>query len=286
MSSSLPLTPDDIRSTLATERLGRQLRLHQSLMSTNSEAMSLAQQGAEDGTVVAAESQTAGRGRHARIWFSPPGLNLYCSVIVRGLGDKLTLADWLSWVPLTTALAVAEAVHTVAAISLDLKWPNDLLLDEHKVGGILCESSLTSPDNPVVVIGIGLNVNVPRDLFPEDLRPIATSLFESTHRLIDRNRLLAQLLQELEESLDELRAHGPSRLLQAYQHRCTTLGRQVRVDLGGGEELLGTAVAITADGALQVKPSSGANGKSQPLIEIRAGDVIHVRRWRNGPDAK
>jgi BirA family transcriptional regulator, biotin operon repressor / biotin---[acetyl-CoA-carboxylase] ligase len=286
VSSSLPLTPDDIRSTLATKRLGRQLHLHQNLASTNSEAMSLAQQGAEDGTVVATESQTAGRGRHARTWFSPPGLNLYCSVIVRGLGEKLTLADWLSWVPLTTALAVAEAVHTVAGISLDLKWPNDLLLDDRKAGGILCESSLTGPDNPVVVIGIGLNVNMSQDLFPDELRPIAASLFESTHRPVDRNRLLAQLLQDLEESLDELRAHGPSRLLQAYQRRCTTLGRQVRVDLGGGEELLGTAVAITADGALQVSPSADAAGMGKPLLEVRAGDVIHVRRWRNGRNTK
>lgn len=188
------------------------------------------------------------------------------------------MADWLSWVPLTTALAVAEAVQTVAAISLALKWPNDLLLDEQKVGGILCESSLTTPTNPIVVIGIGLNVNVPHEAFPDELRPIATSLFESSHRLIDRNRLLAQLLLELEQGLDELRDHGPSRLLQAYTHRCTTLGRQVRVILGADEELLGTAVAITADGTLQVKLSADAPGTDKaPLIDVRAGDVIHVR---------
>jgi BirA family biotin operon repressor/biotin-[acetyl-CoA-carboxylase] ligase len=277
VSSSSPLTLNDIRSTLATKCLGQHLHIHQNLTSTNSEAMTLAQSGAKDGTVVVAESQSAGRGRHARTWFSPPGLNLYCSVIVRGLGQGLTLADWLSWVPLTTALAVTEAVQEVAAISLALKWPNDLLLDERKVGGILCESSLAIPDNPVVVIGIGLNVNVPLALFPDELRPIATSLFESSYRLIDRNRLLAQLLLDLEQSLDELRDHGPSRLLQAYQRRCTTLGRQVRVILGADEELLGTAVAITADGTLQVKPSADAGGMDKALVDVRAGDVIHVR---------
>ncbi|MEK7305355.1 MAG: biotin--[acetyl-CoA-carboxylase] ligase [Nitrospirota bacterium] len=278
MVSSSPLRSDDIRSTLATRRLGQHLHIHQSLTSTNSEAMTLAQNGAEDGTVVAAESQSAGRGRHARTWFSPPGLNLYCSIIVRGLGQGLSLADWLSWVPLTTALAATEAVQEVAAISLALKWPNDLLLDERKVGGILCESSLAIPDNPVVVIGIGLNVNVPHEMFPDELRPIATSLIESSHRLIDRNRLLAQLLLDVEQSLDELRAHGPSRLLQAYQRRCTTLGRQVRVILGANEELLGTAVAITADGTLQVRPSPGSPGTDKALlIDVRAGDVIHVR---------
>ncbi|MBX9660778.1 MAG: biotin--[acetyl-CoA-carboxylase] ligase [Nitrospiraceae bacterium] len=277
MASSSPLTLDDIRSTLATKRVGHHLYLHHSLSSTNSEAMVLAQSGAEDGTVVVAESQSAGRGRQTRTWFSPPGLNLYCSIIVRGVGRGLSLADWLSWVPLTTALAVAEAVQEVAATSVALKWPNDLLLDERKVGGILCESSLTSPDNPVVVIGIGLNVNVPRELFPDELRPIATSLFESTHRLVDRNRLLAQLLMEMEQSLDELRAQGPSRLRQAYQHRCTTLGRNVRVILGADEEILGTAVAITADGTLQIRPSADAAGTDKPLVDVRAGDVIHVR---------
>ncbi|MCS6293905.1 MAG: biotin--[acetyl-CoA-carboxylase] ligase [Nitrospira sp.] len=278
MVSSSPLRPDDIRSTLATRLLGQHLHIHQSLPSTNSEAMTLAQNGAEDGTVVVAETQSAGRGRHARTWFSPPGLNLYCSIIVRGLGQGLSLAEWLSWIPLTTALAVAEAVQEVAATSLALKWPNDLLLDERKVGGILCESSLAAPANPIVVIGIGLNVNVPRELFPDELRPIATSLFESSHRLIDRNRLLAQLLLDLEQSLDELRDHGPSRLLQAYQRRCTTLGRQVRVVLGANEELLGTAVAIAADGTLQVRPFTEVSGTDKaPLIDIRAGDVIHVK---------
>jgi len=278
VSTSPPLTIDDIRSTLATRRLGQHLHIHQNLTSTNAAAMALAQDGAEDGTAVVAESQSAGRGRHARTWFSPSGLNLYCSIIVRGLGKGLSLADWLSWVPLTTALAVAEAVQTVAAISLALKWPNDLLLEDRKAGGILCESSLTSPGNPVVVIGIGLNVNVHGDMFPDELRPIATSLFESTHRLIDRNRLLAQLLLELEQSLDELRAHGPSRLLQAYQRRCTTLGRQVRVALAANEELIGTAVAVTADGTLQVRPSpENPSENNAPLVNVRAGDVIHVR---------
>jgi len=277
-ATSPPLTFDDIRSTLATKRLGQHLHIHQILTSTNSEAMTLAQNGAEDGTVVVAESQSAGRGRHARTWFSPPGLNLYCSIIVRGLGRGLSLADWLSWVPLTTALAVAETVQETAATSLSLKWPNDLLLGERKVGGILCESSLTLPADPVVVIGIGLNVNVPGELFSDELRPIATSLFESTHRLIDRNRLLAQLLLELEQGLDELHDHGPSKLRQAYMRRCTTLGRQVRVVLGADEELLGTAVAITADGTLLVRPSVETSGTDKaPLIDVRAGDIIHVR---------
>lgn len=277
MSAPAPITVEDIRGTLATNTFGRQIHVRQQLGSTNSEAMSLAQAGAPDGTVVVAESQSAGRGRHARNWFSPPGMNVYCSIIVRGIGPGLSLSEWLSWVPLTSALAVAEAVQCVAALPLSLKWPNDLLLHERKVGGILCESSLAPTAGPVVVIGIGLNVNVPQEAFPEELRPIATSLIEAVHRPTDRNRLIAQLLLELEQSLDELRARGPARLLRAYTTRCITLGRRVRVSLGNGQELLGTAEAIGVDGGLQVRPRSPSPGGQRPaLIEIRAADVIHL----------
>lgn len=278
MHPSAPLTLDDIRSTLATKSLGHRLYLHHELSSTNSEALSLAQAGAAHGTVVVAESQSSGRGRHARAWFSPPGTNIYGSIIVRGIGQELSLSEWLSWVPLTSALAVVEAVQCVAALPLSLKWPNDLLLHERKVGGILCESSLASATDPIVVIGIGLNVNVPRESFPEELRPIAASLLEASRQPIDRNRLIAQLLLELEQSLDELRSYGPARLRRAYTTRCITLGRRVRVLLGGEQELIGIAEAISADGALQVRPfSPSPASQSPPLIDVRAADVIHLR---------
>lgn len=274
---SSPLTLDDIRSTLATVSFGQRLYLHPSVASTNSEASSLAQAGAAHGTVVVAESQSAGRGRRTRAWHSPAGTNLYCSVIVRGTGRPGGLAEWLSWVPLTSALATAEAVHTVASVPLSLKWPNDLLHHEQKVGGILCESAHAT-GAPVVIIGIGLNVNLPHESFPEDLRATATSLYEISRRSIDRNRLLAQLLYELEQALDELASHGPDRLRQAYMARCQTLGRRVRVLLGAEEELLGTAEAIAANGALRVRPLPAASTAPPPaLIDIHAADVVHLR---------
>ena len=278
MTSSAPLNLDSIRSTLATTSLGHALYLHQDLPSTNREALSLAQNGALHGTVVIAESQSGGYGRHGRAWFSPPGMNIYCSVIVRGMGENLSLSQWLSWVPLVSALAVTEAAQQTAAVSLSLKWPNDLLFDERKVGGILCESSFATTNDPVVVIGIGLNVNDPPVSFPEELRPIAASLIEASRRPIDRNRLIAQLLQELEECLDELRASGPVRLRQAYMARCVTLGRQVRVLFTNEQPIVGIAEALSADGALQVRPLSPAP-RSQPmaLVDVRAADVIHLR---------
>ncbi|HSA87161.1 MAG TPA: biotin--[acetyl-CoA-carboxylase] ligase [Nitrospira sp.] len=278
MMSSTPLSLDSIRSTLATTSLGHAMYLHQDLPSTNTEALSLAQNGAAHGTVVVAEHQSSGYGRHGRVWFSPPGLNIYCSVIIRGMGDNLSLSRWLSWVPLVSALAVTEATHQVAAVSLSLKWPNDLLLHERKVGGILCESSFATTKDPVVVIGIGLNVNVPQASFPEELRPIAASLIEASRQKIDRNRLLAQVLLELEHCLDELRSSGSVRLRQAYAARCATLGRQVRVLFANDPPIVGTAEAVSADGALQVRAlPPQPHLQSRPLVDVRAADVIHLR---------
>lgn len=278
MLPTVPLTLDDIRSTLATKSFGQQLHVHQELASTNSEALRLAQAGATHGTVVVAEHQSAGRGRRARHWYSPPGANIYCSVVVRGIGPALTLSEWLSWAPLVSALAAAEAVHTTTSVSLSLKWPNDLLFQERKVGGILCESTHISADAPIVVIGIGLNVNMTEESFPEDLRQIATSIHTISHQQINRVHLLTQLLLELEQGVDELRTYGPDRLRRAYVSRCGTLGKRVRLLLGDEQELLGTAESIGVDGALQVRPLRPPSETHRPpLLDIRAADVIHLR---------
>lgn len=278
MVSSAPLSLDSIRSTLATTSLGHDLHLHQDLPSTNREALSLAQNGATHGTVVIAESQSGGYGRHGRTWFSPPGLNIYCSIVVRGMGQNLSLSQWLSWVPLVSALAVTEATQQMEAVSLSLKWPNDLLLHDRKVGGILCESSFATSNDPVVIIGIGLNVNIPPVCFPEELRPTAASLMEASRRPIDRNRLIAQLLLELEHCLGELQSSGPVRLRQAYTARCATLGRQVRILFTNDQPIVGLAEALSADGALQVRTLSPHPRSPISLVDVRAADVIHLRK--------
>jgi BirA family transcriptional regulator, biotin operon repressor / biotin---[acetyl-CoA-carboxylase] ligase len=278
MARSVPLSIEDIRSVLATKSLGHSLYLHQELSSTNKEALALAQSGASHGTVVIAECQSAGRGRHGRMWFSPSGQNIYCSILVRGMGQKIALAEWLSWLPLVSALAVAESIFHVTSVRLALKWPNDLLLDERKAGGILCESTLSSHLDPVVVIGIGLNVNVEPESFPTDLRPIAASLREVVSGSINRNMIIPQLLLELENGLDELQTHGATRLRHAYSERCVTLGRRVRALSAQGLETIGTAEAIAADGTLQIRPLTSFPSTRLPsLIDVRAADVIHLR---------
>ena len=272
-----PLTIENIRRELTTTQLGRQLRLHGELSSTNEEAVNLAQAGAEHGTVVVAESQTAGRGRHGRRWFSPPGYNLYCSVLARTVlsPGPVAPAERLSWIPLVAAVAVTEAVHATAGVPLSLKWPNDLLLDDRKVGGILCESGSIGSTAAFVVIGLGLNVNGPRNLFPPELQSVAASLRERTDGPIDRSRLLARWLLELEQLLDSLITHSPRQLRDAYVARCSTIGRQVKARLGEGRDVIGTAVGIGEDGSLHVLP--GRNSTARQIIEIRAADVIHLR---------
>lgn len=278
MGTSPPLRLHAIQSSLATESLGRRIELHDQIGSTNREAVSLAQAGVEHGTVVLADSQSEGRGRLSRLWFSPPGVNLYCSIVIRKAIHADRLSEWLSWLPLTAALAVAEAVETVAATSVVVKWPNDLLIAERKVGGILCESGTSTASGPFQVVGIGVNVNGERNDFPQELRETATSIRHETGRLVDRNRLLTQVLHECEACLDEYAHRGSERLALAYQKRCITIGKTVKVMLADGEEFVGLAKTIDHDGSLTVISSSTASDRRLSHIrQLRAADIVHLR---------
>ena len=278
MQPSPPLTRDTIYSTLATTWVGRRIELFDCLPSTNREAVQLAQADVEHGTVVVAESQTAGRGRLSRTWFSPPGINLYCSIILRTARPPERLTEWLSWLPLVSALAAAEAIEQVSSIHVSVKWPNDLLISERKVGGILCESGAGSRSDPFQIIGIGINVNGGQDDWPADLRDSATSIRQERKILVDRNRLLAQLLLELEHCLDELAVHGTSRLALAYHQRCSTIGITVRATLAGGEVIVGLAEGIGQDGSLRIRPQTAHPHSGTPeIVTLRVADIIHVR---------
>jgi BirA family transcriptional regulator, biotin operon repressor / biotin---[acetyl-CoA-carboxylase] ligase len=275
---SPPLTRETIHSTLSTTWLGRRIELFDSLPSTNREAAQLAQAEVEHGTVVAADGQTAGRGRLSRTWFSPPGANLYCSVILRTARPPERLTEWLSWLPLVSALAAAEAIEQVSSLHVSVKWPNDLLISERKVGGILCESGTGIRSDPFQIIGIGINVNVDHDDWPTELRDSATSIWQERKIVVDRNRLLAQVLLELEQCLDELVVHGTNRIAMAYHQRCSTIGRTVRATLGNGEIVVGLAEGISQDGSLRVRPQAPQPGSGTPeVVHLRVADIIHVR---------
>ena len=278
MQPSPPLTRDTIHSTLTTTWLGRRIELFDCLPSTNREAVQLALAEVEHGTVVAADSQTAGRGRLSRTWFSPPGANLYCSIILRMMRPPDRLTEWLSWLPLISALAAAEAIEQVSSTNVSVKWPNDLLISERKVGGILCESGTGTRSGPFQIIGIGINVNVDPEDWPADLSDSATSIWQERRIVVDRNRLLAQLLLELEQCLDELAIHGTDRIALAYYQRCSTIGHTVQATLANGDVVVGLAEGIGQDGSLRVRLQATQPGSGTPeLVHLRVADIIHVK---------
>ena len=278
MQPSPPLTRDTIHSTLSTTWVGRRIELFDCLPSTNREAVQLAQAEVEHGTVVVADSQTAGRGRLSRSWFSPPGANLYCSIILRTTRPPERLTERLSWLPLISALAAAEAIEQVSSIHVSVKWPNDLLISERKVGGILCESGTGARSGPFQIIGIGINVNLDHDDWPTDLRDSATSMWQERKIVFDRNRLLAQLLLELEQCLDELVIHGTNQIALAYYQRCSTIGHTVRATLGNGDIVVGLAEGIGQDGSLRVRTQTTHPGLGTPeVVDLRVADIIHLR---------
>jgi BirA family biotin operon repressor/biotin-[acetyl-CoA-carboxylase] ligase len=227
--------------------------------STNAVVTERARQGADEGLVVVAEHQTAGRGRLDRSWVTPARSALTFSVLLR---PRVEPARW-PWLPLLTGVAVQGAVGT----GTTLKWPNDVLLGERKLGGILVER-VDTPAGPAAVVGVGLNVSTTPDELPV---PTATSLAIAGHDR-DRTDLLVEVLAELDRVYAVWAASpGEDALLQAsYTRRCATIGQLVRVDLPAGETLTGTAVDVDVAGRLVVR--SGAE-----TVVVGAGDVIHVR---------
>ena len=239
--------------------------------STNADLLAQAADGAPEGTVLVAEEQRAGRGRMGRAWVSPPRAALTFSVLFR---PGAVPPARLGWLPLLTGVAVTSAVRAVTAVDARLKWPNDVLVRDAKLGGILAEAV-----GGAVVVGIGLNVSTePDELPPPGPGPAgplaATSLGAEGWANPDRDLLLTALLGELEHwYLAWCRAGGdPERcgLAGEYARRCATLGRQVRVELPGGHLVQGLAAGIDPAGRLLVSVPDGE-------LPVAAGDVVHVR---------
>jgi BirA family biotin operon repressor/biotin-[acetyl-CoA-carboxylase] ligase len=272
-----PITAEPLRTQLSTKWVGQRLHILDEVDSTNREALSLARQLAPAGTVVIADVQTAGRGRHGRQWFSPRGLHLYCSIIVHQ-PTSLSLASWLSFLPMVTGLACVRAVRDVSGLSAMLKWPNDVMVNERKAGGVLCETAKAEDSSTVAVVGVGINVNGGQDAFPQGIRATATTLEAESRHSVERLVLLAALLNALELQLDRLASNRVSSIRDEYSSLCSTLGRPVRIAFTDGTFVEGRAQAIGQDGRLHVQV---AQGLGQPptgqLIEVQAGDVIHLR---------
>jgi BirA family biotin operon repressor/biotin-[acetyl-CoA-carboxylase] ligase len=209
--------PDDLASALAAarDRLGRfeRLRYVADVDSTNDLAIALAVAGEPEGTAVLAESQRHGRGRRGRDWFSPPGSGLYLSVITRPLGHG-------SGVPLITlgaGVAVARAVREATGLSVELKWPNDLVVGRpwRKLGGVLCEAVGAGATLDAVIVGIGVNLRPAA--YPREIADRATALETELGRAVDRAPLVAAVLGALRAVVDDLEASRQEAICRAWR---------------------------------------------------------------------
>ncbi|MDT3699709.1 MAG: biotin--[acetyl-CoA-carboxylase] ligase [Thermincola sp.] len=260
-------TPDrlyghELISLLNGMVFGRQVIYRETVVSTNELAKELARKEAEEGTVVIAEEQTGGKGRMERVWYSPPGQGLWFSTILRPVikpvdASKLTLVS---------AVAVAKTIREVADIPAGIKWPNDVLVNQRKVAGILIEMSAEIDRINYLVLGIGVNVSLDGTSIPGELANVATSLEAENKLKVTRVELLAALLNNLDKLYEDFLAGKFKQILNSWKEMSVTLNRRVKV-ISGSEVEEGVASDLDEDGALVLLKSDGSRKR------ILSGDV-------------
>ena len=256
------LIPEELSWGLTTRVIGRKIYSYASTDSTMDVAQRLVAAGEPEGSAVFAEGQTKGRGRLGRTWNSPAGQGIYVSVIVR---PKLALAS----APLLTvlvAVAVVDAIRTTTGLAARIKWPNDVLIGERKVAGILTELQSELNQVHAAVIGIGLNVNTARAGLPK----LATSLALESGAPCDRLAVARGLLTALDHWYAEFKRRGREPVLSAWRRDSMMLGRRVRVACHD-RHVDGEATDVDAEGALLVRTDHGR------MEAVTAGEVLIVR---------
>ena len=255
-----PLSAARLNSTLCRGGLWHEIRVVDETMSTNADVRTAAEAGTAEGLVVIAERQTSGRGRLDRVWASPPRAGVLLSMLLRP--DVPPPA--LPLIPLLSGVTVVEAVRAVANLPARLKWPNDVLVDGRKLGGLLVERTADA-----VVVGVGLNVSTRQQELPV---PTATSI-ALAGGVADREQLVKELLRAFERRYVAYTAArgAPDSVLPAYREVCETIGQQVTVQVADGPVEVGTATAVDDNGMLVVRDADGVERSWS------AGDVVHLR---------
>jgi len=221
-------------------------------VSTNDMAKVRAREDAPEGTVIVAEEQTGGRGTKGRSWFSPPGLGLYVSVILRPSTDVA-----LSLLPLAAGLSAREAIERTAGLAVRLRWPNDIVWERKKLGGVLGESGFSGSALKYVIVGLGLNLNHAEDDFPDDLNGRATSLRLASGRSVDREALRDAFLEAFAEWSARCGRNPASEIIAAFlSHSETHPGGDMTIETAEGR-LFGRFLGLDSDGALRLAMPSG-----------------------------
>jgi BirA family biotin operon repressor/biotin-[acetyl-CoA-carboxylase] ligase len=263
LSSPDILSVEEVREKLNTTRIGRQLVCLPETTSTNADAFHLAEAGAEDGTTVIADAQNGGKGRRGRVWSSPSGVNLYCSVVLR----PAIMPHEAPQLTFLSAVAVARAIAQTTALVPEIKWPNDVLISGRKVAGLLNEMSAETDRVNFVILGIGVNLNMTLAQFPADVRTPATSLLLEQGLPVNRAQFAARMLGELDRLYTDFLHHGFGPVRDEWQQRCNANGREVVVSEADVETVRGMFHGIDGDGALLLRFPDGT------VERILSGDV-------------
>lgn len=248
-----------IADGLKISSVGTKIKVMKTVDSTNEEAKRLANNGAESGLIVAAEEQTAGKGRLGRVWKSDNG-GIYFTLLIRPELPPSAIAS----ITLASGYAVCLAIRNYTECDAKIKWPNDVIIGNKKVCGILTEMAAQSDQIDYVAIGIGMNVN--HTEFPDEISKKATSLRIETGEKIDRNAFFKCVIQKLDEVISSFLFSVSLEDIQSFKALCATLGRRVSVQRGG-KTVEGTACDITANGELIIKDDIGNN------ICVNSGEV-------------
>lgn len=265
------LTEEKVKKLFKGDIVGKEIIFFQSTTSTNDKALEIGQKLKDpEGILVVADAQTRGRGRFGRQWLSPPNTNLYFSLLLK---PPFYQKD----IPILTLMSVvasASAIREFAGINAAIKWPNDIMVRDKKVGGILTEAKSEGGNIIFVVIGIGINVNIPLNILPKDLRAFTTSLKEEYGRPVDRTQLLGVILGKLEYWYKILLKGNKRVLINEWLMLNSTIGRSVKVQSSDGV-ISGIAEGIDSEGSLIIRLPSG------DMKKVYAGEVTMLKDYNH-----
>jgi BirA family transcriptional regulator, biotin operon repressor / biotin---[acetyl-CoA-carboxylase] ligase len=251
-----------LRRDLHSTRFGHPLEYRDRVTSTNDRILDMARRGAPEGTVALTEEQTAGRGRRGHSWFSPPGMGIWTSFLLR---PRLP-GKHLPPLTLCAAYAVASCIEENTDVDLCIKWPNDILINDRKVAGILAETKNMLREGPCVVVGIGINVNHTLNVFPDELKASATSLRMVKNEPISRQPLFCKMVEKFESVYHMYLETGLRDILPKITSRLAWLGEMVEVN-EPVKPTFGRIVEVNEDGSLSLET------KDNRCIAIYSGTI-------------
>jgi BirA family transcriptional regulator, biotin operon repressor / biotin---[acetyl-CoA-carboxylase] ligase len=265
MSDNDIIIPEKISADLKTKIIGKKIIYFPETDSTNTRAKQFAIDNCLEGTVILADSQTMGRGRMDRMWHSPVGTGIYMSIIVHpGISIKE-----LPKITLVAAVAAAEALSASANVNIIIKWPNDLLLNDKKICGILTELHSLGNEKSFVIVGIGINVNTPGEMFPADIAGIATSILKEAGQKIPRSAIIKSVIECFDRWYGVFLNGAFPEILHKWKAYSKIIGRRIQVK-EADTQITGTVIDIGSDGALMLEDANGC------IYKIYSGDISYL----------